>query len=484
MFQPGTVIADKYRVERCLGSGNMGLVFEATHLILRQRVALKVLHPERRTVPGAAERFLREARAASRLRTQYVARVFDMGETDAGLVYMAMEFLEGEDLLKRLERVGPFGVSEAVSYVLQACEGLAEAHGVDLVHRDIKPSNLFRAIAPDGTASIKLLDFGLSKIRGPQDSFITKDTTLLGSPVYMAPEQLMNASDVDARADIWALGVVLYELLTGVLPFLATTLSGLSTAIAERTPDPPSRLRPDLPPGLDDVVLRCLRKAPQERWPNVAALVTALTPWAPAALRGSAERCRHLLSRSAHTEVDPRPARVVESWPAIAFTAGDASHIPWQKHASRKVVLAVAGAGLVFCGATVGWIHGVGSTSTGQVDAAVTAPLPSGKPRSSAGGASGEGHFLPAPPSLPGTVPSSGHDPLAPPTTVQALDGARPAPAPKNTLRGKRALPSQNTSGPASDATPEAQAEDRHRRELDPSPYGHLALPAGAPERR
>ena len=150
----------------------------------------------------------------------------------------------------------------------------------------------------------------------------------------------------------------------------------------------------------------------------------------------------------------------------------------------RPVVLAVAGAGLVFCGATVGWIHGVGSTSTGQVDAAVTAPLPSGKPRSSAGGASGEGHFLPAPPSLPGTVPSSGHDPLAPPTTVQALDGARPAPALKNTLRGKRALPSQNTSGPASDATPEAQAEDRHRRELDPSPYGHLALPAGAPERR
>lgn len=478
----------------------MGLVFEATHLILRQRVALKVLHPERRDVAGAAERFLREARATSRLRTQYVARVFDMGTTATGLVYMAMEFLEGEDLLQRLDRVGALGVSEAIGYVLQACEGLAEAHGAGLVHRDIKPSNLFRSRGLDGTTSIKLLDFGVSKMRGPQDSVITKDTALLGSPVYMAPEQLMSARDVDARADIWSLGVVLYELLTGVLPFAATSLPVLSAAISRQTPDPPSRLRPDVPAALDAVILQCLRKTPDERWPDVAALARALSPWAPTNLQGSADRCARILDRAQPEEPDATTVPTLESWPATAYTAGDESSTSWPLQASRKVALAAAVAGALFCAATLGWIQELGSlppsakpSLSAPSAAAVRRPtlravtpsaLPAGRPVADA---------TPPSPALPGSPE---------PTTVLPSFAPRPpelapAPGPNPDTSSLGVSPAATTAGtsppartsPTDGITPTEDTAhgaplQRHRH-LDPSPYDEQGPQSdGAPRLR
>jgi serine/threonine-protein kinase len=279
------VLAGKYRIQRRIGRGGMAEVYAATHEVLQQTVAIKILLPDVAANSGATARFINEARAAARIRGENVAAVTDVGSLDDGTAFMVLEYLEGEDLEDYAMREGPLAPELAVDFLLQALQALAQAHTQGFVHRDIKPSNLFLSRRHDGATIVKVLDFGISKaprLNESTEGHATSTRTVLGSPYYMAPEQARSARSVDPRADQWAVGVTLYRLLTGELPFGGETLTELLLEIVEATPLRPRSYRPDLPEGLERVVLRCLKKDRAERFANVAELAQALQPFAGA----------------------------------------------------------------------------------------------------------------------------------------------------------------------------------------------------------
>src|SRR5580700_4611207 len=238
----GQVLAGKYRVERVLGRGGMGMVVAAEHLHLRQKVAIKFLLPD--ATDEVVARFLREARSAARIRSEHVARVLDVAELPDGAPYMVMEYLDGSDLSRVLRKRGPLPIEDAVDYVLQAGEAIAEAHMAGIVHRDLKPANLFLTTAADGSATVKVLDFGISKdsneTNADEAMALTRTTAVLGSPYYMAPEQMRSTRGVDARADIWSLGIILYQLLTKSVPFKSESFVELALMVVNEEPAPPS----------------------------------------------------------------------------------------------------------------------------------------------------------------------------------------------------------------------------------------------------
>jgi len=278
----GDVLAGKYRVEKVLGMGGMGVVVAATHLDLREVRAVKLMRPDAAS-DQSVERFLREARAVVRLRSEHVAEVYDVGRLDSGAPYIVMEMLEGQDLAALQKRRGAFPIEEAVLYVSQACHALAEAHAAGIVHRDLKPGNLFLTRRKDGSPCIKVLDFGISKHTRPEseDPEMTGARDLMGSPLYMAPEQMRSASKVCARADVWALGAILYKFLTGRAPFQAPTVPEIFAAALAKPVKLPSAIRPDLPRGLDNVILRCLDKQAGRRYASATDLLAALRPFGP-----------------------------------------------------------------------------------------------------------------------------------------------------------------------------------------------------------
>jgi serine/threonine-protein kinase len=294
----GQLIAGKYRVEHVLGEGAMGVVIAAWHLELNQRVAVKLVRPEAMTVQDAQERFRREARAAARLRSEHVVRVMDVGTLEGGTPYMVMEYLDGQDLARELSLRGPLPIAEAVGYILQASEALAEAHVGGIVHRDLKPANLFLARQPDGSRVIKVLDFGVSKATThvPGSLSLTQDFAMIGSPLYMSPEQMRSAKDVDPRADIWALGVILFELLAGRPPFFEESIAELVRSMLEAPPSLRS-LRAEVPQPLERAILRCLERDASQRYPDVGALASTLSRFAPE-MRLHAERARRVLGGS------------------------------------------------------------------------------------------------------------------------------------------------------------------------------------------
>jgi serine/threonine protein kinase len=287
---PGDVLLGKYRVERVLGQGGMGVVVAARHIELDERVAIKFLLPELIKHAELMQRFLREARSAVKIRSEHVARVTDVGTMPDGTPYMVMEYLEGADLSAVVHTHGALSVVDAVDAVVQASDALAGAHALSIVHRDIKPANLFRTMRQDGSLCIKVLDFGISKIATPDEQALTRTRGIMGSPLYMSPEQLSSAKDVDARADIYALGGVLFELLTGHTPYLAEDLPRLVAKILNE-PVPSVRAeRSDVPPALDDIIRRCLAKDRAARIGSVGELCSALAPFASPANRVIADR--------------------------------------------------------------------------------------------------------------------------------------------------------------------------------------------------
>ncbi len=278
---PGTVIAGKYRVEALLGMGGMGVVVAARHLELDQPLAIKVLLPSVADDEVAMTRFVREGRSAARLTSPYVAKVYDTGQLPSGAPYLVMELLRGRDLRAHLAEARRVPLAQAIEWTVQAAHALGEAHAQSIIHRDVKPANLFLAETSAGQ-QIKVLDFGVSKRLDSTEADLTKTTAAVGTPRYMAPEQMRSPRLADARGDVWSLGVVLYELTTGEPPFRGDSVTALCFDVMERTPTPPSQLSPELPAAFDDVVLRCLEKDPSDRYTSMHALATALLSITPA----------------------------------------------------------------------------------------------------------------------------------------------------------------------------------------------------------
>jgi serine/threonine-protein kinase len=313
----GDLVAGKYRVERVIGRGGMGLVVAARHEQLEQRVAIKFVHGEALANDQGVQRFLREARAAARLKSEHAARVLDVGTLESGVPYMVMELLEGADLSQWLEEHGPLPIEVAAEWIAQACEAIAEAHAAGIVHRDLKPQNLFLARTVGGSMRVKVLDFGVSKsvesAVGGELGSLTRTRSMLGSPLYMAPEQMRSARDVDARADVWALGVVLFELLTRRWPFEADALPALCLKVVSDPPLSLAELRPDIPEAMLQIVQTCLEKEKEKRFANAAVLATALEPFVPPRSRVAIERARRALAASESEAGGPagslRPSR-------------------------------------------------------------------------------------------------------------------------------------------------------------------------------
>lgn len=278
--QIGQIVNGKYRIERQIGRGGMGIVLAATHLQLEHLVAIKVMRRDLVIDDNALDRLLMEARSAARIRSEHVARVLDVGTLENGSLFIVMEYLEGENLADLLDREGALDVEQAASFLLQCCLALAEVHVAEMVHRDLKPGNLFIARFPDGAPTVKIVDFGISKPIGTaREQAAATSPQVLGSPYYMSPEQ-MRAEAVDERSDIWSLGAILFEMLTGRPPFLGDTLPEVYSAVLNDAPPVVDSLRTGVPGGLDDVVHRCLEKDPAQRFCDVADLAEALAPYA------------------------------------------------------------------------------------------------------------------------------------------------------------------------------------------------------------
>ena len=337
--RPGDVLAGKYRVERVLGSGGMGYVVAARHLQLDQLVAMKFLRRGGNALDEteATGRFLREAKAVVRLRDEHVAKVFDVGALETGEPYIVMEYLDGSDLAGAREAARRDPRRRGVDYVLQACEALAEAHALGIVHRDVKLANLFVTRGASGSPLVKVLDFGISKVirSASRSTTMTRTASMLGCPRYMSPEQMRDPRAVDARTDIWSLGVVLYRLVTGRPPFEADTLGRLLTMVMHENPDPLSAVRGDLPLGFSETVQRCLEKDANHRYSNIAELAYALVPFAvdPVRARGVADRIAATLSvaqmprsMSISIPIVPHAARSNTSPPGASDTGTAA---PW-----------------------------------------------------------------------------------------------------------------------------------------------------------
>lgn len=313
--QAGDVIAGRYRVDRVLGVGGMGVVVSATQLELERVVALKFMQESILDDPEFVRRFSREARAAAKLQSEHVVRVLDFGALDDGIPYIVMEYLEGEDLAKAMAARGPLGCPQVVDIAVQVCEALFEAHSIGIVHRDLKPANLFLAKRPTGPAVVKVLDFGLSKIDRPEEGRVTSASNIFGSPMYMSPEQIWSSKAADARSDVWSLGVVVYELLTGQPPFAGESGPELLAAILHRAPRPFDGGGPGVPPEVRAAICRCLEKDPALRFAGVRELAGAIAPFGSELARRLVEQ---MGTEGTVGTVDELPTATPESVPSLS----------------------------------------------------------------------------------------------------------------------------------------------------------------------
>jgi serine/threonine-protein kinase len=492
----GDLVAGKYRVERILGVGGVGFVVAARHADLGGHFALKFLKKRFLTDKTIVERFTREARAACRIKSEYIARVYDVG-THGHAPFIVMEHLIGRDLGAVLAERGAFAVSEAVEYTVQACAALAVAHASGIVHRDIKPENLF-LVDEEGVPTIKLLDFGISKIAlaterptdewGPEGEPIT-GTLICGTPFYMSPEQIRSTASVDARSDVWSLGMVLYELLAATTAFHGETPMDVCTAILDQEPRWLSDFRPEVPPALADVVARCLQKDPASRFSNIAELAVALLPFAPPRALAIAEGSAWIRRAAIHTlgsltsvghqpALGPGDARVSGAYsapvaavaPASSRLAPPSSTTPTQGSSRplfarppprRWIAIAAAGAALVVGSVAVsGAAHLLRSRSgdapkisTATAVTATSEPVVATPPQLPPSPALPDEHWVPSAPSHPLPVATPSIAPPAP--AAHQAAPAHPHPTPVHAQPSARtALPSSPSSTESGSAAP------------------------------
>jgi eukaryotic-like serine/threonine-protein kinase len=498
----GQVIEGKYRIERILGQGGMGVVVQATHLVLEQCVAMKFLLPSVATNEEVAARFLREAKAAIKIRSEHVARIMDVSGTDTDIPFLVMEYLHGKDLSAIIKQRGSLPFRDAVGYVLQACEALGEAHAQGIVHRDLKPANLFLTTRADGTDCVKVLDFGISKVAaGGDGSSLTRTRGMMGSPLYMSPEQARSARDATTRSDIWSMGIVLYELLTGSTPFKGESVMELCSDLLNTFPPPPSSLRPELPEALDAVVMRCIEKEPSNRFDNVAELAGALVPfgvegaWESARVTARVLGIRPLAGAGRVVEmpptepvpqlkptlpegspvVPPRADETVGSWGATHRS------LRVKSKAGTKVAIVAAGLAIVslIVGASLFWLRSSSSATAGAQDGeqvglvASTSPRPAGssapaRPDSTEPDASNERG--------PSAAASNAKTPPAAASSSAPLSITRPPPRPPVVRVEPPALTRPPPRPPAVRVEPPALTKPPPSTDQPPAPKSDLDL--------
>ncbi|MCC6217201.1 MAG: serine/threonine protein kinase [Polyangiaceae bacterium] len=346
----GDVLAGKLRVVRLLGAGGMGAVYEVEHEYTKHRRALKLLHGDMARIPAIVARFLREASAAGRIGNPHIVESFDAGRLDSGEPYLVMELLRGRSLTELLRERGRLALPEAARLLQQACEGLEAAHAAGIVHRDLKPDNLFLTGATE-EPFVKILDFGISKFDPALtgDHALTQEGSTLGTPFYMPPEQVRGDATVAPQADVYALGVVLYECITGRRPFVAESLPHLSVLIHEGRYTPATELVPELPSGVDAVIARAMAPRREDRFPTATALGEALR-----ALERGAEgwSSRDLLGATvaqgtpgtAPATAAPVVVRAAPAAPSLGGAGG--GELAATTHAAASVAVPTAAAGV------------------------------------------------------------------------------------------------------------------------------------------
>jgi eukaryotic-like serine/threonine-protein kinase len=449
MARIGTIV-DKYTIVRILGRGGMGTVYEARHSRLARRVAIKFLLPDFAANREVLRRFENEAKAAGGLEHPNLAAVTDFGRADDGSPYLVMEFLEGEDCAKLLSRQGSLAASRAANIVVQACRGLAVAHKAAIVHRDLKPENLFVTDAGDGSDLIKVLDFGIAKLKVADAGVVTGTGATFGTAYYMSPEQARGAGEVDPRTDVWSMGVVLYEMLSGRKPFLGEQFLEVIHQILSFDPPPLATLRPDLPPKLVAAIDWAMKKDLRERLPSVISLAEALAPFAGA--RGAAESPRAagafeatLATPGTHVGVGGPSLGVPSS-----VVSGEKSGVPATPAASRgslKVALIVGA--VVVLAAVI--IMGVVRRSAEKT--------PSGG--------------VPPPPASPTTTERTASAPTPPPAAQPPVPVA-PAPNP--------APPAVSSGGVRTASEHSRHGSNRHAAPPAPVPAPTAPTPTAAPK--
>ncbi|AKV01809.1 serine/threonine protein kinase [Labilithrix luteola] len=443
---PGTKIG-RYVVERHLGAGGMGIVVVARHAELGEPVAIKLLHPHAAQDRVQVERFVREARATARIKSEHVVRVLDAGADETtGAPYLVMEHLVGNDLGRVLTEHGRIPAPHAVSYIMQVCEAVAEAHALGIIHRDLKPSNCFLTYRNDGSPLVKVLDFGISKAvnnEGMLDPKLTETQAVFGSPTYMSPEQIRSAKHVDARTDVWSLGVTLFELITGKLPFMADNMSGLLASIVA---DPPFAVRsfvPEVPEGLERVIFGCLEKNPANRIPTVADLAARLHPYASPGTAMPRIRPSMLPQPAA-----PAPG---QSWPSapapIVFgTTGqslrDTGPAATRRGLRGSLVALIVGAVALLLATSVASVAYLAKSRNSHAQGTSSAPPPEGPSVSSA--------HVELPPAVSVVTPVKPVDEPTPPASA----GPAPSVPASSTRAGKPVVPAVPAGGPTARSGP------------------------------
>jgi serine/threonine-protein kinase len=477
---PGEVLAGKYRITRLVGAGGMGTVYEAQHAVLGRRFAVKLLHPELARQQDLLERFRREAQAAGSLENENIASIIDFGHREDGIPFIVMELLVGEDLSKLLAHHGPLPVARAVNVVIQACRGLDAAHAAGIIHRDLKPENLFVCKRGDGSDLVKILDFGIAKLGsglgdGPM-SAVTRTGSTLGTPFYMPPEQARGEKTLDHRADIYALGVILYEALTGEKPHPGDSYNAILYHILTQAPAPLASLRPTLPPDLAEAVHGALAFDPGDRPASAMELARAIAKHAG----------RQVTPVQSQFELRvTRPAAAAAAGAGRHATPGAAGGGPGAARSGRAVrragvaaVVAAAGLGAAFWLAR-GREHAAGP---GAPPALSTSAAPAAQAAHPADPGSAGPLIMPTP--APAAAPRAEIAPVLAPTPAPA---AAPAPVSSSVARGQRAghpgRPRHRSDGAGATANGGAAAPEGARREATERGENSRAAPDRAARR-
>jgi serine/threonine-protein kinase len=475
---PGTILLGKYRIDELIGSGGMGNVVRASHLYLHQSFAIKILLPQMAESDSTKQRFLREAQANVKLKGEHCARVMDVGVTPDGAPFMVMEFLEGNDLNQILRHHGPQLPAIVVDLTLQACEGISEAHALGIVHRDVKPSNFFITRRPDGSMLLKILDFGISKAPVGIDE-LTATQTVIGTPSYMAPEQMKSGRAADPRSDIWSIGVVMYQLLTGRTPFTGESYAELVLKVGL---EPPAPILVPLPNGLAEVVLRCLEKDPAGRFQNVGELARQLAPYAsdPIAASQSAGRTMRILQQRGATpnmqgtplmagggitaQAPISPVQLTpRSWPPSQHTSlsQGAGQVTYRTRGNRGLLIAGVASLCILAGVGGYAISQATKSGSARNEPHVDAPVM--RPASPA-----------APSAKPGEAPTSAAPPAAAPPTAAPPTAAPPTAAPPAAAPPTASPP---TASPPSASPPSASPQSAPPPSAPPPPSSPPSAP-------